>query len=81
MAPIRETTPSSETPRTESPVDASSPALPTEQALTEPPTRDVVGWTSQPELKNGRRLSVEVTRKVLATALGLRPEADRKSVV
>ena len=28
----------------------------------------------QPELRNGRRLSVEVTRRVLATALGLKAE-------
>jgi diguanylate cyclase (GGDEF)-like protein len=69
MAPIRETTPGSGTPITELPVDIPAPVA--EQI---PPTRDFVGWTAQPELKNGRRLSVEVTRKVLATALGLRPE-------
>jgi diguanylate cyclase (GGDEF)-like protein len=39
----------------------------------EAPTRDFVGWNMQPELRNTRRLSVEVTRKVLATALGLEP--------
>jgi diguanylate cyclase (GGDEF)-like protein len=72
MAPIRETTPSSGTPITESPAGASAPAA--EQIPSEPPTRDVVGWTAQPELTNSRRLSVEVTRKVLATALGLSPE-------
>ena len=56
-------------PRTESPgldVAAESP---------EGPTRDVVGWTMQAEFRTSRRLSAEVTRKVLATALGLDPEA------
>jgi diguanylate cyclase (GGDEF)-like protein len=72
MAPIRETTPTSGTPITESPVDAPAPAA--EQIPPDQPTRDFVGWTAQPELRNGRRLSVEVTRKVLATALGLRSE-------
>lgn len=38
-------------------------------------TRDVVGWTMQPEFRHSRRLSADVTRKVLATALGLEPEA------
>lgn len=72
MAPIRETTPSSGAPITESPAGAPAPTA--EQVPPDPPTRDVIGWTAQPELRNGRRLSVEVTRKVLATALGLRPE-------
>jgi diguanylate cyclase (GGDEF)-like protein len=72
MAPIRETTPSSGTPITESPVGVPAPAA--AQIPLDTPTRDFVGWTAQPELKNSRRLSVEVTRKVLATALGLRPE-------
>ncbi len=56
-------------PRTESPgldVAAESP---------EGPTRDVVGWTMQPEFRSSRRLSSEVTRRVLATALGLEPGA------
>ncbi len=38
-------------------------------------TRDVVGWTMQAEFRHSRRLSADVTRKVLATALGLEPEA------
>jgi diguanylate cyclase (GGDEF)-like protein len=41
----------------------------------EAPTRDFVGWTSQPEFRHARRLSVEVTRKVLATALGVSADA------
>jgi diguanylate cyclase (GGDEF)-like protein len=70
MAPIRETTPYSGSPISETPVPA-----PVADALqVEAPARDVVGWTLQPELTNSRRLSVEVTRKVLAAALGL--EAD-----
>ena len=73
MAQIRETAPASERPFSKAPV----PALPaqTEAVIPETPTRDFVGWTQQPELRNSRRLSVEVTRKVLATALGLKPEA------
>ncbi len=72
MTPIRETSPSSGTPLTESPAGVPTPAA--ERIPPDPPTRDFVGWTGQPELRNSRRLSVEVTRKVLATALGLRPE-------
>jgi diguanylate cyclase (GGDEF)-like protein len=67
MATIRETTPRSETPVAAPPAGAA--ALPLDA-----PTREVVGWTTQPELSNRRRLSVEVTRRVLATALGLEPE-------
>jgi diguanylate cyclase (GGDEF)-like protein len=71
MGQIRETAPASERPFSEAPV----PALPAQAVIRETPTRDFVGWTLQPELRNSRRLSVEVTRKVLATALGLKPEA------
>ncbi len=60
MAPTRETTPSSG-------VTSAGPEPDT-------PTRDFVGWTLQKEFKHARRLSAEVTRRVLATALGLRPE-------
>jgi diguanylate cyclase (GGDEF)-like protein len=67
MPPIGETTPVSETKR--APLDPAAPPA------DEQPTRDFVGWTMQAEYKSGRRLSAEVTRKVLATALGLRPEA------
>jgi diguanylate cyclase (GGDEF)-like protein len=67
MPPIGETTPASETEHAS--VEAVAP--PAEA----PATRDFVGWTMQAEFRSGRRLSAEVTRKVLATALGLRPEA------
>src|SRR5579862_1026653 len=72
MPPIGETTPASETER--APLEPAAPgtgAPPADGA----PTRDFVGWTMQAEFRSGRRLSAEVTRKVLATALGLRPEA------
>jgi|ERR1700683_4305339 diguanylate cyclase (GGDEF)-like protein len=65
MAPTRETTPSS---------GITSPGLGAPTQPSEPPTRDFVGWTQQPEFRHSRRLSAEVTRKVLATALGLSPE-------
>lgn len=66
MASTRETTPSSgvTSPRREAPAQPS-----------EPPTRDFVGWTMQAEFRHSRRLSAEVIRKVLATALGLSPES------
>jgi diguanylate cyclase (GGDEF)-like protein len=77
MAPIRETS-ASENPVSATPVPLPAPAAGPEparvQLSVDPPTRDFVGWTAQPELANARRLSVEVTRKVLATALGLKPE-------
>jgi diguanylate cyclase (GGDEF)-like protein len=74
MAPISETTPVSGTPVSGTSVSASAPAgTPAQQP--DAPTRDFVGWTMQPEFRNSRRLSADVTRKVLATALGLRPEA------
>lgn len=72
MAPIRETTPASESPISGMPVSA--PRAEVIAPPAEAPTRDFVGWTMQPELRNSRRLSVEVTRKVLATALDLEPE-------
>jgi diguanylate cyclase (GGDEF)-like protein len=72
MAPIRETTPASGSPLSEPTVPA--PATAAIALPPEAPTREVVGWTTQPELRNSRRLSVEVTRKVLATALGLKTE-------
>jgi diguanylate cyclase (GGDEF)-like protein len=61
MAPTRET----------------SPALGTTSAALESaaPTRDLIGWTRQAEFRNTRRLSAELTRKLLATALGLTTEA------
>ena len=68
MPPIGETTPASGGPSTQ-PLE-----LVDAIRREETPTRDFVGWTAQPELRNSRRLSVEVTRKVLATALGLEPE-------
>jgi diguanylate cyclase (GGDEF)-like protein len=61
MAPIRENSPAART---------TSSGLESEGI-----TRDLVGWTRQAEFRNARRLSAEVTRKVLATALGLAPEA------
>ena len=61
MAPTRETSPSPGT---------ASPAL--DSAA---PTRDLIGWTRQAEFRNTRRLSAELTRKLLATALGLTTEA------
>jgi diguanylate cyclase (GGDEF)-like protein len=67
MPPIGETTPASEIER--APLDPGTPRV------DAPPTRDFVGWTNQAEFRSGRRLSAEVTRKVLATALGLQPEA------
>jgi diguanylate cyclase (GGDEF)-like protein len=66
MAPTRETAPSSGINGPEG--DVTAPAA-------DVPTRDFVGWTMQAEFRNSRRLSAEVTRRVLATALGLRPEA------
>ncbi len=63
-------TPTSETPP--------APGVATPEIVAQPPevpARDVVGWTMQPEFRHGRRLSAEVTRKVLATALGLTPQA------
>jgi diguanylate cyclase (GGDEF)-like protein len=72
MAPIRETTPASGAPIPGTGVPA--PVADVDAVSPEAPTRDFVGWTMQPELRNTRRLSAEVTRKVLATALGLRPE-------
>src|ERR1700730_6287065 len=72
MAPIRETAPASGSPLSGTPVPA--PAAPSHALPLEAPTRDFVGWTAQPELRTSRRLSVEVTRKVLATALGLDTE-------
>jgi diguanylate cyclase (GGDEF)-like protein len=74
MAPIRETTSASENPMSETSVPVPAPEAARDQLSVDPPTRDFVGWTAQPELASGRRLSVEVTRKVLATALGLKPE-------
>ena len=71
MAPIRETTAASGSPIPGAPVRAPTDG---DAPVAEAPTRDFVGWTMQPELTNSRRLSVEVTRKVLATALGLKPE-------
>jgi diguanylate cyclase (GGDEF)-like protein len=65
MTPTRETTP---------PVATTSAALETTALPSEAPTRDVVGWM-QPEFRHSRRLSSDVTRKVLATALGLSPES------
>jgi diguanylate cyclase (GGDEF)-like protein len=64
MTPIRETTP--------------APGITIPESIAQPseaPARDFVGWTMQPEFRHGRRLSADVTRKVLATALGLTPEA------
>lgn len=66
MTPTRETTPSS---------GITSPGAETNARAADAPTRDVVGWAMQPEFRHSRRLSAEVTRKVLATALGLRPES------
>jgi diguanylate cyclase (GGDEF)-like protein len=61
MAPTRETT--------------SPPATSRAGPETEAPVRDVVGWTMQAEFRHSRRLSADVTRKVLATALGLSAES------
>ncbi|HUZ69304.1 MAG TPA: GGDEF domain-containing protein [Candidatus Saccharimonadales bacterium] len=61
MAPTRETSPSPGT---------MSPAL-----ESETPTRDLIGWTRQAEFRNTRRLPAVVTRRLLATALGLTTEA------
>ena len=72
MPPIGETTPASETER--APLEPVAPSA-SAPAADAPPTRDFVGWTMQAEFRSGRRLSAEVTRKVLATALGLSPEA------
>jgi len=66
MTPTRETTPSS---------GITSPGPDTSARQPEAPTRDLVGWTTQAEFRHSRRLSAEVTRKVLATALGLSPES------
>jgi diguanylate cyclase (GGDEF)-like protein len=58
------------------PTRENSPARTTSPGLeSDGPTRDIVGWTRQAEFRSTRRLSAEVTRKVLATALGLTPEA------
>jgi|GEM_PF-2146167 len=72
MAPIRETTPASGIPISETPVFARP--LGPDTIVADAPTRDFVGWTMQPEFTHSRRLSAEVTRKVLAAALGLTPE-------
>lgn len=72
MAPTRETAPASGSPIPETAVSAHAAAL--DAVTAEAPSRDFVGWTAQPELQSSRRLSLEVTRKVLATALGLEPE-------
>jgi diguanylate cyclase (GGDEF)-like protein len=72
MAPIRETTSTSGIPIPEKPLAAPTPVP--DQLPPDAPTRDFVGWTAQPELRNSRRLSLDVTRKVLATALGLEAE-------
>jgi diguanylate cyclase (GGDEF)-like protein len=72
MPPIGETTPASETERARLEPAAQPASSPPSDA---PPTRDFVGWTMQAEFRTGRKLSAEVTRKVLATALGLSPEA------
>jgi diguanylate cyclase (GGDEF)-like protein len=61
MTPTRETT--------------SPPATAGAGAETEAPARDVVGWTMQAEFRHSRRLSADVTRRVLATALGLSAES------
>lgn len=64
MTPTRETTP--------------APGITTPESIAQPseaPARDFVGWTMQAEFRHSRRLSAEVTRKVLATALGLSPQA------
>jgi diguanylate cyclase (GGDEF)-like protein len=37
--------------------------------------KDLVGWALNPTWRDGRRLSPPVARKVLATALGIKPEA------
>ncbi|MEA2638484.1 MAG: hypothetical protein QOE18_1541 [Chloroflexota bacterium] len=66
MTPTRETTPASR---------ITSPGPDTGAPAPEATTRDVVGWATQPEFRHSRRLSAEVTRKVLATALGLSPES------
>jgi diguanylate cyclase (GGDEF)-like protein len=66
MTPTRETPPSSGITR---------PGTDTGTRAPEAPSRDVVGWAMQPEFRHSRRLSAEVTRKVLATALGLSPES------
>jgi diguanylate cyclase (GGDEF)-like protein len=66
MTPTRETTPSP---------GITSPGPDAAALSSEPPTRDFVGWTMQAEFRHSRRLSAEVTRKVLATALGLSPES------
>jgi diguanylate cyclase (GGDEF)-like protein len=66
MASTRETTPSS---------GVTSPGREAPVQPPDPPTRDFVGWTMQAEFRHSRRLSAEVTRKVLATALGLSPES------
>ena len=73
MQPIRETTPAPESPISGHTPPATAPTP--DEVPPDAPTRDFVGWTMQPELRNGRRLSVEVTRRVLATALGLKAEA------
>ena len=65
MAPTRESTPTS---------PAEPPGLDTGTGSPEAPTRDVIGWTTQAEFRTSRRLSADVTRRVLATALGLEPE-------
>jgi len=72
MAPTRETAPASGSPIPETVVTA--PVRAADAPPAEAPTRDFVGWTAQPELRSSRRLSVDVTRQVLATALGLEPE-------
>ena len=77
MPPIGETTPASETER--APLDAGA-APATAPPVDAPPTRDFVGWTMQAEFRSGRKLSAEVTRKVLATALGLSQDFHIRSL-
>jgi diguanylate cyclase (GGDEF)-like protein len=66
MTPTGETVP---------PAATAGAALDTTAQPSEAPARDVVGWTMEPEFRHSRRLSSDVTRKVLATALGLSQEA------
>jgi diguanylate cyclase (GGDEF)-like protein len=66
MTPTRETSSSS---------GITSPGPDTGARAADAPTRDVVGWATQAEFRHSRRLSAEVTRKVVGTALGLSPES------
>jgi diguanylate cyclase (GGDEF)-like protein len=74
MEPIRGTPSAPSTRDSGLPVPATPEQSVDPASTPDTSTRDFVGWTQQAEFRRGRKLSVDVTRKILATALGLEPE-------